>query len=246
MSAAHPRSPPPHAPRDGVLITRAAQAGAATADRVRALGLRPVLAPISAIAPLAAAWPPASRLQAVLVTSANALPGLPAPYRRLRLFAVGDATARLATMRGFADVRSAAGDAAALAALVGAAARPAAGPLLLATGEGQGGALAAALRHAGFIVLRRAAYATRPEPALPAAARMALAQGVLCAALFYSAEGAALFVRLLKDCLAPATVQAVDALALSQSVGAALSPLPWQRIRVASHPNQDELLGLLR
>lgn len=243
MAAAHPR---PHLRADGVLITRAAEPGAATAGVVRALGLRPVLAPLAAIAPLDAAWPPPARLQAVLVTSANALPGLPAAYRRLQLFAVGDATARRAVAQGFPRAESADGDAAALAALVGRAADPAAGPLLLATGEGQGGALAAMLRGAGFVVLRRATYAVRPEPALPAAARMALAQGGLGAALFYSAEGAALFVRLLKDCLAPATVQAVDALALSSSVAAALADLPWQRIRVASHPNQDELLSLLR
>jgi hypothetical protein len=41
-------------------------------------------------------------------------------------------------------------------------------------------------------------------------------------------------------------VAAVDALAISRRTETALAPLPWRRIRVASRPNQDELLALLQ
>ncbi len=229
-----------------MLITRPALAGAATADRVRALGLRPVLAPLSAVERRAAAFPPADHIRAVLVTSANALDGLPRCYRRLPLFAGGDATSHRARAAGFAVVRSAAGDAMALAALVRAECRTEDGELLLATGAGQGGALTAALRAAGLRVRRRETYAMRAAAALPAAAQAALAAGELRAALFFSAEGARIFVRLLRAALPAASVAAVEALTLSDATAAALAPLPWQRIRVASHPNQDELLALLR
>jgi uroporphyrinogen-III synthase len=232
--------------RDGVLITRAEEAARETGALVHAMGLRPVLAPLSTIVPLAAAFPPPDRVQAVLVTSGNAIPGLPQAYRRVPLLAVGDATARLAEAAGFADVRSASGDAEALAAMTQSQCEPGGKPLVLATGEGQGGALASALRALGFAVLRRVAYAARPVDALPESARMALARGGLRAALFFSTEGARVFVRLFGQCLDPATVSQVDALAISRSTEAALAPLPWQHIHVASHPNQDELLALLR
>ena len=170
--------------RDGVLITRAEDAARETGALVHAMGLRPVLAPLSTIVPLAAAFPPFERVQAVLVTSGNAISGLPQAYRRAPLLAVGDATARLAEAAGFADVRSASGDADALAAMTQAQCDPDGKPLVLATGEGQGGALASALRALGFIVLRRVAYVVRPVDALPESARMALVRGGLRAALF--------------------------------------------------------------
>lgn len=232
--------------RDGVLITRAEAAGEATAGLVRAMGLRPVLAPLSAIVPVAAAFPPAGLVQAVLVTSGNAIAGLPLSYRRVPLLAVGDATARLAVAAGFGDVRSASGDACALARLTRADCAPGGPALVLATGEGQGGVLASTLRAEGFRVLRRVAYAAQPCAALPEAARMALANGALRAALFFSAVGAEVFVRLFRAGLPAEAVSGVEALAISRSTEAALAHLPWRRIRVASHPNLDELLALLR
>jgi hypothetical protein len=54
------------------------------------------------------------------------------------------------------------------------------------------------------------------------------------------------FVRLFRACLPVEVVSGVEALAISRSTEAALAHLPWRRIRVASHPNQDELLALLR
>ena len=91
--------------------------------------------------------PPQSAVQAVLLTSANAvIPGLP----DARVLAVGDATAARARAAGFTDVQSAGRDAAALAVLVEQTCRPAAGPLLLASGEGQGMALATQLRGGGL------------------------------------------------------------------------------------------------
>ena len=56
-----------------------------------------------------------------------------------------------------------------------------AAPLLLATGRGQGEALATDLRVRGFRVMRRAVYAAVPDPALSDVARQALAAGDLSA-----------------------------------------------------------------
>lgn len=185
------------------------------------------------------------RPQAVLVTSGNALPALPAALHATPLLAVGDATAARARAAGFAEVLSAGRDAAALADLAAARLDPAAGPLLLASGAGQGFELAAALRVSGFTVIRRVAYVAQPATALPQAARAALAAGQVGTALFFSPETARVFVTLLQRDMPPAIVQGVVALAISSRTADALFPLPWRHVRVASQPDQDTLLTLL-
>lgn len=224
-------------------MTRPEPGASETAARLAALGRQPLLAPVLRIAPrqLRAAGRP----QAVLVTSGNALPALPAALHALPLLAVGDATAARARAAGFAAVHSAGRDATALAALARQLCRPQDGPLLLAAGAGQGQALAASLRGQGFRVVRRVAYAATPVDALPDEAAAALHRGQVRAALFFSAETARTFVTLLRRALPDAAARSVTALALSPAVGRALGPLPWRAIRVASHPSQDELLTLL-
>jgi len=224
-------------------VTRPEPGASETAGRLAALGYAAVLAPVLHIVsrPLHRIASP----QAVLVTSGNALPALPAALCGTRLLAVGDATAARARAAGFVDVLSAGQDAAALADLVGRVCTPAAGPLLLASGEGQGLALAADLRARGFTVLRRVAYAAQPVACLPALARTALDAGTLRAALFFSPETARVFMTILQRDMQPTAVQGVEALALSRATEVALRPLPWRAIRVASHPTQDEMLALL-
>jgi uroporphyrinogen-III synthase len=219
-----------------VLVTRPEPGAGDTARRLRQRGYAPVVAPLLAVVRRAPPLPPA---QAVLVTSANGLvPGLP----DLPLFAVGDATAAAARAMGMARVASAGNDAGALATLVERACDRAAGPLLLLNGARQGLDLAERLRAAGFRVLRRVTYAARPVATLPAEAAAMLRRGV-GHALFFSPETARVFVRLARRAgLGPG---GIEALAISAATAAALSPLPWARIRVASHPNQDALLALL-
>jgi uroporphyrinogen-III synthase len=228
-----------------VLITRPEPGASATAARVAALGFLPITAPLLRIRPLAPRLPDAAALQAVLVSSANALPGLPNPYRRRPLYVVGDATAARARALGFCPVTSAAGDASALAALVGRACRPAAGPLLLATGARQGERLAASLRAQRFTVLRRTLYAARPVGRLPVAARAALAAGRLAAALFFSAETASAFARLVTAARLNAALPEIAALAIGPAAAAALSPLPFRFVRVALRPTEEALLAML-
>ena len=224
------------------LITRPLPAAEATAARVRALGRPAVLAPLLAIRALAAGLPEAPA--AIAVTSGHALAGLPARLHGVPLFAVGAATAARARAAGFAHVASADGDAAALAALL---ARDApAGELLLAVGEGQGAALEQALAAAGCRVLRRAVYAAEPVDSLPAEARAALTAGTLGAALFFSAETARVFVRLVTAAGLAENLAAIDACAIGRPAAVALETLRWRRIRLAASPTEDAMLALLR
>jgi uroporphyrinogen-III synthase len=180
----------------------------------------------------------------VVVASGNAVAGVPAAFHALPLLAVGDATAALARQAGFVCVHSAGADAAALAALAARHCDTKGAPLLLATGARQGTALAADLRQRGFRVLRRIVYMACPVTALPPAALQAVRDGTLHAALFFSAETAAAFVRAVPPDLLSAFAD-IEALAISQRVGHVLRPLPWRRVRVAVRPTQDDLLALL-
>jgi uroporphyrinogen-III synthase len=228
---------------DGVLLTRPEPEAEETARRLRALGFRPILAPALSVTLHGPRRP--DRAQAVLVTSGNALPGVPAELRRLPLLAVGDATAVRARAAGFADVRSASGDAAALVDMARRDLRPGHGTLLLACGEGQGTQTMEALRAHGFEVDRRIVYAALAVVDLPPAAAAALRDGAVRAALFFSAASARATLAQLRRAGLEAAVRTVDACAISATTEAALAPLPWRSIRVASRPDQDGLLACL-
>ncbi len=220
-----------------VLVTRPEPGASDTARRLTERGYTPVLAPLLTVAPRAPRLPP--HAQAILVTSGNSLSG---PLPNLPLYAVGDATAAKARALGHANATSAGRDADVLAKLVAASCDPDAGPLLLLSGEGHGLGLAATLRSHGFRVIRRVTYATAPATALPPQAEAMLRSGA-GHALFFSPQTARVFVRLLAA--SPAPVDSTEAIAISAATAAALAPLPWARIRVASHPNQDAMLALL-
>ncbi len=223
-----------------MLITRPADEAAATAARVVSAGYAPVIAPLLATRHFAETA--AQRVQAVLVTSGNALPGL--SVREVPLLAVGDVTAARARAHGFADVRSAGRDATALAALAAEQLSPRDGPLLLACGRGQGAALAAALRGHGFRVTRRVTYAAAPVGRFPEAAAAALRAGHLYAAMFLSAQTAMAFARLLPPHLAPGLAN-VLALAIGNGAADALNHLPWRQVRLARTPTLDDVLALI-
>jgi uroporphyrinogen-III synthase len=232
--------------RDGVLITRPEAGAADTAARVAALGLRPVIAPLLAIRSLPASLPAAAHLQAILIASGNALASLPASHRHLPLLAVGNASAERARAAGFAQVFSADGDADALVVLACKCCHAAGLPLLLAAGRGQSLALAGALRNRGFRVMRRLTYAAEPASTLPPTAVTALRDGHLRAALFFSAETARQFARLVIRSGMREAVAGIDACAIGGPAATAIETLPWRHVLRAAKPTQDAMLALLR
>jgi len=226
---------------DGVLVTRPEPGATETAQRLRALGFHPILAPLLTVRPRTVLLP--ARVDAIVVASGNAIPSLSAILRQTALLAVGDATAARAKAAGFTNVISAGGDAADLAELAGQACAPGA-TLLMAAARQQGAVLAAALRLRGFAVHRRIAYVAEPVRRMPDAACQALEARTLIAALFLSAETAQAFVRLLPSA-GSAALCTVDALAIGDPAAAALRVLPWRRVRVSAMPTLDSILAML-
>ncbi len=228
-----------------VLVTRPQPGAADTAERLRASGWTPLLAPMLGITPRAATFPPREAAQALLVTSANALAGIPALWRSCPVFAVGAATAARARALGFNQVTSADGDATALAALAATRLDRAGGALLVAHGQNQGDTLCAALQGGGFRVWRAVTYEAVPAARLSAPAREAWRRGEIGAALVFSAEtGRALVAAVARDGLA-AEAGKITACAISAHAAAAICPLPWATLRVALRPDQESLLALL-
>ncbi len=232
--------------RPAILITRPEPGAGETATRIAALGFEPLIASALTIEATAPHLPPPIAVAAVLATSGNALAACLPAFVDVPLYTVGDATAARARGMGFTQVMSASGDAAALAAMVARDRLPINGTLLLVSGQGQGVALAAALRREDFRVLRRVVYRSRPARTVSDLAADALRTERVKAALFFSAETARSFVRLIDRDGLRDTVRTVDALAIGAAAGVALQALPWRRIGVAPKPTQDAMLALLR
>ena len=117
---------------------------------------------------------------------------------------------------------------------------------LLAAGEGQSLALAADLRALGHRVARRVVYAARPVRRLPDVARQALLSDKHVTVLFFSAETARHFMRLVRAAGLLDACRKCDATTIGTPAAVALSTRSWRRVRVAGRPTQDEMLALLR
>ena len=220
-----------------------------TARAVAAIGLQPIACPLLRIRALKHRLPPGHLLQAVLLTSGQALASLrdaarsdPA-LRGLPLLAVGDGTAARARAAGFADSVSAGGDAAELERLVRVR-LPAGAALLLPTASGQGQALCRRLRQAGYAVHRRAVYAAECPSGLSPAGFAALRDGGVAACLFFSGETARNFDRLCPVALRP-SLRTVRALAISAHVASTLDGMTWRAVQAAPRPDAASLLALL-
>lgn len=228
-----------------VLITRPEPGASQTAERIAAMGLAPVLAPLMTILPNRIGDPPAG-FAATVLTSRNAIPACPPVCHERPAFAVGSATAARARQAGFTKVFDADADAAALPDLIVATIGARGQTLVLPTGLGQGGPLTTALRGRGFRVWRRVAYKAAAAEALPEAAVRHLQRKDIHTALFFSAETARTFVRLVQAAGLEQTLAAVEAVSISERTAMALDPLPWRRVSVADRPNQDSMLVLLK
>ena len=136
-----------------VWITRARPGAERTAERLRGLGLTPVIAPLLVVEPLRPALPDLENYDGLVFTSSNGVDAFAAltPRRDRPVLAVGDATADAARRIGFQDVRSAAGDLTDLARLIAAPIKglPQSPRLLAAVAETPAGDLAAAVSSAG-------------------------------------------------------------------------------------------------
>ncbi|MFV0474637.1 MAG: uroporphyrinogen-III synthase [Pikeienuella sp.] len=226
-----------------ILLTRPRAQSEAFAERVAAAGWRALIWPVIEIRDLLEAAPDAPPGAAFVFTSARAVESLtrfgPPPARA---YCVGPATATAARRAGFIEVIEAGGDARSLIARLKAD-RPAA--LIHLRGRHVAADLVAALRVEGINVTEKIAYEARPAgPPDPETLR-AVEEGGAAAAAFFSPRSARLFAEAAPMAWRPRFAE-MRALAISAAAAAALSPLGFGRVEVASAPNSDAILDLLR
>jgi uroporphyrinogen-III synthase len=226
-----------------VLVTRPSEDCEETARQLVLRGHQPLAAPLLTTSFWDGAEVTLEGVQAILATSANGVRALArrSIRRDVPLFAVGPQTASEAQGAGFANVKNANGDAVALAEATRRWAAPDKGALLHIGGQGNDGKLVSLL--AGFSIRQEILYAVTAVETMPQAAALALRQGQVDAALFYSPRSAGVF----RDCARKEQlpVESLIAVCISQAAAAALAPLAFRAVRLAARPNQDGLLDAL-
>jgi len=231
-----------------LLVTRPNEDAQHLGERLAAMGHQMVAAPLLEIKYIAGDALDFDGVQAIVFTSANGVRAFAqrSTERSFPALCVGDATGREARTAGFADVKSAAGDVDALAALVRGELKPDGGAVLHPAGSKVAGDLAGQLQAAGFTYRREVLYQAHKATALPDGAREALQAGTVGGVLLYSPRTAAAFVVLVRAGGYGDALAGMTAYCLSPAVAREVQGLSWAAVRVASHPDEDALLALLQ
>jgi len=230
-----------------VLVTRPADDALKIAQALKARGHEALIAPLLEIRFRDGPEIPLHGVQAILATSANGVRALARRTQRrdVPIFVVGPQSAEAARDLGFAHVRSADGDAVALAAATARWVSPSSGALLHAAGEQTKGGLAASLKQSGFEVRSETLYEAVAARALPQAAAQALRGGRIDAVLHFSPRSARIFVSCVNASGLQDACRALLAICISAATAEALRGLNFHEIRIAGVPNQEAVLAAL-
>lgn len=226
-----------------VLITRPEEDATRIAAILKDRGHDSVIAPLLAVRFHDGPEISLDGVQVVLATSANGVRALArrTAQRDVPVFAVGPQTEEEANAHGFRYVRNASGDSRTLAAATAQWASPEKGTLLHVKGAEADGTLATLLKAQGFDVQTRVLYDVAATAALSEHICAKFVRQEIDAALFFSARSAQVF----QDCAQGLDLSAVIAVCISESTAAALAPLSFREVRIASAPNQNALLACL-
>ena len=226
------------------LVTRPREDSVPLQRELLRRGIEVVLEPLLSIERIGDSDLDLEAVHALIFTSANGVRAFRtvSEKRDLKVFAVGDATARECSEAGFDQVLSADGDVDDLAALIGRSCEPGDGRLVHIAGNVATGDLASGLTARGFDVTRAPLYEARQASALSPAGKTALRQGRIDVALFFSPRTAATFVNLVRAAGLEEACRGIDAVCLSPAVAKRAAELPWRSLSVAAQPTQSALL----
>ncbi len=213
-----------------VLVLRPQPAADETADRARALGLEPVVAPLFDVRPLDWKVPQPADHEVIMVTSANAARHGGKGLERLLAcpcYAVGEGSEAAARRAGFQHIRVGPSDGVALVEMMAADGVKAAIHLC--------GREHVPLSHPRIQIREVPVYAAEARTALSGHAQEALAQGTLV--LLHSPRAAALFARLVGE------RGRISLAVISQAAAQAAGP-GWKQVDIAERPRDEALLEL--
>lgn len=227
-----------------ILITRPLNEARNFADRLDQMGLASFIEPMMDVKPVAVDFTNTSIPQAIIATSANALPkDIPPEFLHLPIFVMGENSAAAAAGHGFKNILSSGGHFSELLALV--KARIGAGAdILYWRGEKIRHDLAAALPD--YAIQQIQTYQTHAAAALSPTLIEAIKNQHIGIATFFSPASAENFMKLIQQAGLEADLLHIKALSLSRAVLESMQGLRWQETRCADTPEQSALLDALK
>lgn len=230
-----------------MLVTRPQPDAQASIERLAALGIEAVAAPLLTRATLDFHLPEISGFAALAITSTNALraleeKGVHEAIRHLPVYAVGDRTAHEARALGFGTVQSAGGTFERLTTMMALARIE--GPVFYPAGRHLSGDLAHALAPHGIMVVTATVYEMVAESHFPDDILAALESGALQAALVYSRRTAEVFCSLVGSKLSAAKKRDLALICLSENVARPLLGNHFTRVHLADRPDEEAMMSL--
>lgn len=231
-----------------LLVTRSAEDGKATAAELATRGHQAYCIPLIEINFEQNVDLELEGVQALLITSANALRAFAAlsSNRELPVLAVGAATAKAARTLGFHDVAFADGNASELGSLVTRSCQTNRGPLIHLAGQHAANDLVEYLQRQGFDASLRVLYTAVAVAKIPDKLKALLrGQQKLDGVLLHSKRSAEILQVLLRSENLTDACRTLAAYCLSPAIANTAKSLPYQNILAADQPNQRALLDLL-
>ena len=224
-----------------VLLTRPLEQSQAIASALEVYGIASLIWPLTRIVPTVNRLDVPEGTDGLLFTSANGVRAFVAlsARRDLPALAVGAATAEAARSAGFADVRSAEGDVAALAKIARASGL---GRFLHPCGAEIAGDLAGALGSAGIAVEQAVIYRAEETGPAPAPVADALTARRVAAVTAWSPRAAQILARRLEDFDLARTAL----VAISPAAASPLTDSGFAATRIAETPSREGMLGAIR
>ena len=222
-----------------LIVTRPSEDSGPLAERLRAMGHEPVVAPLIEIVPREGATIPKAAWQAIAITSANGARAL-APGHGLEAvpYLPSGAQSKAASLAaGFTSVTAAGGDVMRLASHMAATLDPARGPILYLSGNETAGDLEGLLKAKNFTVVRIVLYDAVATDHLPESLSSFSGN---TAVLLYSPRTARIWASL---AAARPGIESLPHFCLSANVAQALGPAYITRI--AGEPTDRGMLALL-
>jgi len=223
-------------------LTRPAEDSARMAQALTAHAIPTLIAPLTSITTQAITAPLAMP-DALLLTSRHACPALaslPAAWRALPTYCVGESTAAYAQKAGFSHTMTGSGNVLALLQLL-AADLPAGAHVCYLSGEDIALDPAPLLASRRISIERIIAYTATAIPAIPTELGDALASQQLQGVVFYSARS----VQIAASLLPAHALQACDIYCLSLAIAAQAATLGGKRLLSAAHPTHESMMELL-
>jgi uroporphyrinogen-III synthase len=230
--------------RPRVLVTRPEPGASRTAARLEAAGFDAVSLPLTVLKPLDFVIP-GGPFDALIVTSAQALEHVDLNLLpRLSVYAVGGTTAASAEKSGFANIVTAGGSVASIAALVRKSARPAA-RLLYLCGRVRRPELELALDGAGFHVTAVETYDAVPAVYTENELDTRLGDAPFDAVTLMSAQVAEQFAALAGNKRFERLFKRSEIVCFSDRIAEALGDVRSFAVSVTDEASEDALLDLL-